>query len=79
MKILVLDQLTPHKDDFSSQLDGRTDFELSYEPITETFKLIWNGLILKAGSNNDFIISGRTITINFNTFSDNSLVAEYFY
>ena len=59
-------------------LDGsNVSFSLGSTPRTGTVTLILNGLVLAEGAENDYTISGDTVTMGYAPESDDRLVASY--
>lgn len=67
------------KEDLSDQIDGpRVNFTLSRSPASDSvFRLYWNGLRMREGSQYDFIVVGQTLTTNFVAYQGNSLKIDY--
>jgi hypothetical protein len=74
--ILHTDYIT--QETVTGDLDGaNTTFSLGYTPRSGTVTLILNGLVLAEGAENDYTISGDTVTMNDAPESDDRLVASY--
>ena len=62
----------------SGTLNGsNTSFTLGASPRDGTLTLILNGVIQSEGANNDYTLSGTTVTMNFAPESDDTFVASY--
>jgi hypothetical protein len=79
VKVANTQCLEIQEDNFDNLLNNsRTNFTLTSDPFPNSFELTWNGIILKEGIENDFILSGKNIITNFIPYEENSLIAKYF-
>jgi len=59
--------------------DSNATYTLSYTPVPNSLQLLFNGLRQREGAENDYTISGRTITMADPLEVGDSLFADYLY
>ncbi len=79
-KINFIPRTVFRREDFSSAVGATTQFVLDREPIEGTVMVLRNGVETREGATADYSLSGKTVTIQFPMFADQTrLVVKYFF